>query len=264
MDSLTKRNAGWQSLLLLASMLALPVAASSQSTAAAAAADTNLYDRIAVARTSPDSNGTGFRVRPNNDLEAVHTTLVEIIAFAYNVHPKRIMNAPPWAGQIAFDLTLHYAGDGAPDDTACKTMLKQALRERFGLVLHGGGERVPSYAIHVEPAGAEMAQSMQMPGTLPSLAMSAPGKLQAHNASVADLAATLQRNVLDRPVMDESGVNGRWDFDLTWKADPAGAGMSTPKTLAEAMRQELGLRLDISIAPPSDVIVDSVHVPSGI
>ncbi len=114
-----------------------------------------------------------------------------------------------------------------------------------------------------------MAASMEAPGALPGMKMPKPGKLLAHNASIADLASELQRNVLDRPVVDESGVGGRWDFELNWEVAPnhpsaqmAADGLSVE--LANAMKQQLGLRLDTAREAPAGVVVDQAHLPPGI
>ncbi|AFL86644.1 Protein of unknown function (DUF3738) [Terriglobus roseus DSM 18391] len=267
MHGLTKRYT--LSLAALLALVALPSTSCSQTTVEPASR-TNLYDSISVLRSDPATEGSGFRVRPNNNLEAVNTTLIDIIAFAYNVHPKRIVNAPAWAGQTLFDLKMHYRGGGSPDDAACKAMLKQALTERFGLVAHSGGESLPGYAIHVEPAGPKLAGSMAMPGSLPALAMPKPGTLTVHNATLADFATMLQRAVLDRPVVDETGIKGRWDFELSWAPAPseysgryAKSAPVAGKDLAETMRRELGLRLDPVTAQPSDVVLDRIQIPTG-
>ena len=79
----------------------------------------------------------------------------------------------------------------------------------------------------------------------------------------------LQRSVLDRPVIDRTGLSGRYDFDLEWKIDgtqadrgpaPAGADSNDKPDIFSAIR-ELGLRLDPARAPVDVLFIDHVERP---
>jgi uncharacterized protein (TIGR03435 family) len=230
-----------------------------------------LYDTVKIEPAQNEYGGSGFRARSWNDLEAVNVTLLDMIAFAYDIHPKLVKNAPPWAGQQHFDLAIHYKLTGQPDNSACKQMIREVLQDRFGMATHGGRAQQSAYALHVEPSGPKLVASIALPGSLPVINLPEPGKLRAHNTSIADLATTLQQTVLDRAVVDETGVTGRWDFDLTWIPGPrpvkaqADAANKTPvPSLEDALKQQLGLRLDESKTPPSDMIIEQVRIPTGL
>ena len=70
-----------------------------------------------------------------------------------------------------------------------------------------------------------------------------PGKvvMPARNATVNDLASLLQRAVLDRPVVESTGLTGRYDFSLEWAPDESQFGGGLPQ-LRQTLRALLCLR----------------------
>jgi uncharacterized protein (TIGR03435 family) len=73
------------------------------------------------------------------------------------------------------------------------------------------------------------------------------------NATVADLAGVMQSAVLDRPVVDKTGLQGRYDFTITWTPDesqfasrgvrvpPPSNDPNAPPNLFTAFQEQLGL-----------------------
>ena len=87
---------------------------------------------------------------------------------------------------------------------------------------------------------------------------------------VADVAAFLQRFVMERPVVDQTGLTGRYDITLTWTPDELSAseGASHPDTsnalpgLYTAFEEQLGLKL-LAVRARTDVlVVDHVELPT--
>jgi uncharacterized protein (TIGR03435 family) len=72
---------------------------------------------------------------------------------------------------------------------------------------------------------------------------------------------------LGRPVIDQTGLTGRYDFTLEWMperdgtAPPEAADMQGP-TFLEAVREQLGLKLESSKGPVRTPAVDRVERPS--
>ncbi len=87
-------------------------------------------------------------------------------------------------------------------------------------------------------------------------------------------ADTMQGAVLDRPVVDQTGLPGKWNFTLKWTPDEsqfAGMGMripppsdkaDAPPGLFTAIQDELGLKLEATKAPVDVMVVDKVQKPS--
>jgi uncharacterized protein (TIGR03435 family) len=83
------------------------------------------------------------------------------------------------------------------------------------------------------------------------------------------LASALQKLVLDRPVLDKTGVTGSFDFDLSWRPDPSqfrGNGDRVPSDLNDpdlftALQQQLGLKLTAEKGPADVIVIDSAEKP---
>jgi uncharacterized protein (TIGR03435 family) len=121
--------------------------------------------------------------------------------------------------------------------------------------------------------GPKLTKSGGDPNGLPGISLE-PGSITATNANMQDLAGVMQRAVLDRPVIDQTKITGRYDFTLNWTPDQSqfgGVGAGTaPSTndanaqpsLATAMREQLGLKLDAIKAPVDVLAIDHVEFPS--
>lgn len=88
---------------------------------------------------------------------------------------------------------------------------------------------------------------------------------------MGELASVLQRAALDRPVTDQTGLKGRFDFDLEWMPDetqfggqgPWGGAETTKPDLFAAVQQQLGLKLEATKGPVEVLIIDHVERPSA-
>jgi len=88
---------------------------------------------------------------------------------------------------------------------------------------------------------------------------------------MGEFASLLQRAVLDRPVVDETGLAGRYDFDLEWAPDETQFGGEVPTASAEAqsaplftaVQEQLGLKLVATRGPVEALVVDKAERPSA-
>ena len=79
----------------------------------------------------------------------------------------------------------------------------------------------------------------------------------------------LQRAILDRPVVDRTGLAGRYDFDLNWAPSekefggeiPTPSDSSSPP-LVTALQEELGLKLEAARGPAEVLVIDRVAKPT--
>lgn len=80
---------------------------------------------------------------------------------------------------------------------------------------------------------------------------------------MADLAWMLQFNV-DRPVLDQTGVTGRYDLKMQWTVDQADTGAAdAPPGLFTAIQEQIGLKLQPQKAKADVVIVDALERPAA-
>jgi uncharacterized protein (TIGR03435 family) len=84
------------------------------------------------------------------------------------------------------------------------------------------------------------------------------------NISMAEFAL-IMKFYLDRPVVDQTGLPGRYDFQLKWTFDESKAptdGTAAPSVFT-AVQDQLGLKLDAVKAPADMLVIDHVEQPSA-
>ena len=103
-----------------------------------------------------------------------------------------------------------------------------------------------------------------------------PRGLVVRNSTIAEWAAMLQGNVVDLPVVDQTGLgSNRYDFILKWTPDQAQLQLANPGALAPAadnpdappdlftaFEQQLGLKLVSTKAPVDVLVIDRAEKPS--
>jgi len=76
---------------------------------------------------------------------------------------------------------------------------------------------------------------------------------------------------LGRPVVDRTGLTGTFDFTMEWKPEisvpvPPGADSQpdpSGPSFQEAMKEQLGLKLESQSSPIQILVIDHVEHPSG-
>ena len=155
-------------------------------------------------------------------------------------------------------------------------MLQKLLADRCQLKFHREKKELSAYAITVGRTGAKFSKSERDPNGLPGLFFRGPGtNLNVTNATITEFANLMQSAVLDRPVVNQTGLSERYDFILKWTPDPGqmlglgGAPPPPPDTadappdLFTAIQQQLGLRLESTKAPVDVLVIDRIEKPSA-
>jgi uncharacterized protein (TIGR03435 family) len=162
-----------------------------------------------------------------------------------------------------------------PNQTQLKIMIQKLLADRFQLKFHREKRELSVWAIQIGKNGPKMTVSAGDPKGLPGLGFGGLGKMNAFNATMADLASTFQAAVLDQPVVDQTGLDGHYDFQLNWTPDETqftGMGIKVPPPsdkpdappdLRAAMLDQLGLKLTTTRAPVEVLVIDKVEKPSA-
>ena len=238
------------------------------------AADANPVFEVATSKPSkPDTPGKYFRVR-GREFSTLNTSLSDLIKFAYGIHARQIVGGPASLESDKFDLLAKPDGEGQPNDQQWKTMVQKLLADRFQLRFHRDKKELSVYAIVVAKGGPKLTKSDGDPNGLPGLFFRGLGVLPARNATMADFAGLMQSAVLDKPVVDQTGLTGRWDFTLKWTPDefqfggagaklpPPAGNTEAPPDLFTAMQQQLGLKLESTKALAEVFVVDHVEKPS--
>jgi uncharacterized protein (TIGR03435 family) len=210
-------------------------------------------------------------------LNTTNTSVSDLIKFAYDLHPRQI-KGPAWIEAEKFDITGKPDVPGMPNGKQLKSMVQKLLADRFQLTFHREKKELSVYAIAIAKNGAKITKSESNPLNLPGFG-GGPRGLNVRNATMAEFASMLQANILDQPVVDQTGFGAtRYDFTLKWTPDAAqlaqlgGSGPNAtppvdnpdaPPDLFTAFQQQLGLKLESTKAPVDVLVIDRVEKPSA-
>jgi uncharacterized protein (TIGR03435 family) len=218
-------------------------------------------------------------------------TLNALVARAYNVKSFQI-SGPGWLTTEQYEILAKVPR--ATDIGALKLMLQQLLGERFQLSLHREVKVMPVYRLTVAKSGPNLKSSVEELPTYEddaarmaavrerSRAMMEASKAEVKRldpgqngagfslfrATVADLAQKLSSK-LDRPVVDTTQLNGRYNFKLTWIEDTAhspatDSGARPGPALFTAIGEQLGLKLESGRQEFQVLIIDkALKIPTS-
>ncbi|MGA3096205.1 MAG: TIGR03435 family protein [Bryobacteraceae bacterium] len=246
------------------------------------AANANPAFEVATIKPSdPARPGKVFTVR-DQDVMTVNTTLNDLITTAYDLHARQITGGPSWLDSDKYDLTGRPDVPGQPSVAQIKIMLQKLIADRFQLKFHREKKDLSVYAIGVAKGGAKISKSQADPNGLPGLFFGGGGpgggmSFNVRNATMAEVASTLQGAVLDRPVVDRTGLAERYDFIVKFTPDagqmagfgqaggpsPAADNPDAPPDLFAAFQQQLGLKIETSKATVDVLVIDKVEKPSA-
>jgi uncharacterized protein (TIGR03435 family) len=199
------------------------------------------------------------------------TTFVDVFKYAYNVHPGQVMGGPEWLRTEKFDIVADPETEKRPSSDQMKAMVQQLLMERFHVVMHHEQKILSVYALVKTAETPKLTNSTADPSGIPVVGYNPSGELQVGNATMANFATFLQRFVLDRPAVDQTGIAGRFDLVLRWTPDNFREGgkpgdsqedASAPPSLFTAVKEQLGLKLQPTTAATDVFLIDQVERPS--
>ncbi len=175
------------------------------------------FDVVTVKPSDPNRPGELFTVRGRH-LMTINTPVNDLIKFAYSIQAKQLANAPAWFDE-KFDIDGVPDVEGQPDTEQMRILVRNALEERFGLKFHNEPRELPVYALTVANGGPKMTITSDKPSTPGNFMFGGPGKLRVTNATMKDFCHGMQETVMDKPVVDQTGLTERYDFNLNWTPD---------------------------------------------
>jgi uncharacterized protein (TIGR03435 family) len=220
----------------------------------------------------------------------------------------QIVGAPGWVNTERYSITAT-APEGTPP-TAITVMMVNLLKDRFHLTSHLETREQPIFnlviarsdgrlgpdlkptpaecqatiaeRIAASKAAAERGAPPPPPTSFPDpndplacgFVRMGPGLATGSGRTIAQIAPTLA-DLLGRPVIDKTGLTGRYDFALTFAPTGRGAGPfamlpgappppDDPDApgLSTAVQEQLGLRLESARGPVEVVVIDSLEKPT--
>ena len=280
------------------STVSLPTPTQTPATAAAArpAPTLNARQRVTevtsssfeVASVTPNPSGrlgmTGGPVLSDDQLTAVNVQLRWLIQYAYGVSQYQLLGGPSWISTDYFDVTAK--AHAAASREQLRSMLRTLLADRFHLVVHIENRETPIFALVLaEPNGtlgpnlhqgtADCATLRAAAGealartTIPCGFNLQIGRRAGRGLGLDTLAGWLSPDA-GRMVVDKTGLDGVFDFDLTYTpeqlrhhppdrfptVDPDGS------SIFAAVQEQLGLKLEPQERLGDVLVIDHVEQPT--
>jgi uncharacterized protein (TIGR03435 family) len=215
-------------------------------------------------------------------------TVMDLIRRAYAMYPNGHLNpaflsvpiegGPSWINSSHFEISAKTANQVSPE-MMNGPMLQALLEDRFKLKMRRETREVPVYELTVAKGGLKMQRvpdgSCTPAGTPAtpekklcnqgSMGRGGPnGGLQDINLSATsldELHGVLSRFV-DRPIVDKTGIAGRFTLHLEFARDLTTSAESTAPSVFTAVQDQLGLKLTPAKGPGEFLVIDSVERPS--
>jgi uncharacterized protein (TIGR03435 family) len=260
--------------------------------------------------------GGGINTSPGR-LNVTCLTIAEIIGRAYvqfgdprptnaasfldpDAIKKLVSGGPDWIYTDRYTIEANTSATPAPTAMVGQ-MLRALLEDRLRLTLHQDQRQIPAYALTVatgglklRPADADSCRSAD-PNTLGRATRSAPGEKplcangfaphgpnvtwKATGVTLDQVARGLGGLVMDRPVIDRTGIAGQFTFEVEFVRDdstsrvpvfppdatvsPDAAAVPPGPSIFTVIERQLGLKLEPGQGPQGFLVVDHVERPSG-
>lgn len=234
------------------------------------------FDVVTIKPPQPNRPGKniGFRGR---DFMARNFNVDDLIGFAYGLHTKQIVGAPDWFNTQLFDIQGVPDVEGQPSMKQMNMLMENLLTDRFHLKFHYEKRELPVYALTVTKGGPKMTVSTAGPDAGSGFGFRKLGDLRVRNMDMTEFAKWMQGGVMDRPVVDQTGLKDRYDFTLNWTPDDSQFAQfrstgplpgvnpddpNAPPSLYTALQEQLGLKMEATKAQDEVMVIDHVEQPS--
>lgn len=219
---------------------------------------------VATIKLSKESSQASSGIRTGSgQLSAKNVTLRRCIIGAYGNGPHQIVGGPGWIDTTRFDIEAR-ADRSIDSDDALMQMLQRLLADRFGLKLHREQKSMRAYSLEVAKDGTKLPKPETGEAVTNSSSSNTMKSLDAHHVSMNLLAKVLARETT-LPIVNNTGLDGDYTFQLRWTPDSARLPDSSAEdygSLPDAVREQLGLQLRTSILPVEALIIDEVSKPT--
>jgi len=231
--------------------------------AAVAQAPRPAFDVATIKRNVSLSQSSSQRNLPGGRINFTNQQLRNVVRAAYGGIDIEVVGGPGWIDDDRWDIVA--APATADPDAPWREMLKTLLMDRFKLVAHVEQRERPVFLLTVARPDRRLGSSIQptktpckIEGDCGSTDINtsggpagapAGGTIRGTARTMAQIGRSLT-GFADRRVLDRTGLEGRYDFELKWGDDVS---------IFTALQEELGLRIDAARAPVDVVVIDSVE-----
>lgn len=283
-------------------------AASDQAKGNTGTPDLPKYEVATIKPSTASDNRFRLMMTPDGvSLEGVPIQL--LLQQAFGVERDRIIGAPGWVESKRYSIEAKVSPEDAPKLERLRMEQRNALmlpllEERFGLKYHHESRELPTYALVIAKGGPKLKESAAPVGPPPGapgvpggpaspggpggppkdpignrgMIRMGPGSIAAQGGTTDFLSHALSR-IVERTVVNRTGLAGIYDFSLNWtpdegmRRDPAGRLEGGPArgeaptdangpTIFTALEEQLGLKLQSEKGKVDVIVIDHIDLPT--
>ena len=197
---------------------------------------------VAVTGYSP-----GAIVSRGGRFEGFGLTVRRLLAMAYGFPEERVV-APSWCDESRYDLILASPLLKKDNPTERRRLIRQVLTEAFRVEVKREARPTKVYVLLKTPERMPRLEFSEFSSRVLS---GKRGHFKVTGGTMRDLVRLLQRE-LDRPVLDETSLEGRYDFELLWDT-------RNPISVLDFVRGKLGLELRQQVREMEHLFVRSIE-----
>ena len=243
----------------------LPAVASAQRSAPPAPH----FEVASIKRNLSGSTDDRMTLAPGGRIVTTNIPIRTLIRNVYRIQYSQLAGGPEWLETERWDIVA--AGANATNTEQMLESIKALLHDRFKLVVHTEMRDAPHYALVMARGDRRPGPLLQQdptdctalpPGDARCAATRAGGALRMSGATLREVAFSLSRMV-DRPVVDQTGLTGAYRFELKWDPNSGSVDRAAADSasLFTALREQLGLSLESRRGPVEFLVIDSAARP---
>jgi bla regulator protein blaR1 len=227
---------------------------------------------VASVKASDPQDPRTFMVTPPNGsrFSTTGASLKFLIGIAYEKAPAQVSGGPSWLDTDRFEIDARpdTAVPGLEGYKRTKLMLQSLLEERFKLAVHTETRQESVYELVLTKTGSKL---KEVSFGVPRQEMRR-GELLVTSTRLS-FVTPIFSTLVQRPVIDKTGLAGVYDFTLKFRPEPNAAGAAAPDAppLADpeapgiftAIQEQLGLRLESAKGPVEILVVDHAEKPEA-
>ncbi|HXE06643.1 MAG TPA: TIGR03435 family protein [Acidobacteriaceae bacterium] len=231
------------------------------------------FDVISVKPMGPGSCSLdGGGIRPLADgISASCVPLAFVVESAYRLLDQdRIVDLPKWAQSesLMYSFEARVSGEDARAYAMLSRedqvrMLQQVLTDRFQMKAHMETREVAAFDLVIAKGGPKLKEPAAGEPSQSAFFGAGNGDIKWANAPLTNLKFLLGDEV-GKPVMDKTGLTGKYDFRLEFTpAARAATDDSGRPSVFTALEEQLGLKLVPAKEPVEVLVIDSIEQPAA-
>jgi len=181
----------------------------------------------------------------------------------------QILGLPKWTKSERYDIQVKLNEADMPRWRKLavdqqRLALLPLLVDRFNLRYHHELKIMPAYVLSIDNGGSKLKQSMVTgkDANGPHMFLpDEPGHLESHSTYMWELVDTLERQT-GYIVLDQTGLEGSYDYTLHWTPDDQPPSDASGPSLSTALKEQLGIKLELQKKPMDVIVIDHIDHPS--